>query len=65
MGQKWIIDVLADLEAFARDNNLPNVADCLVETAKVARSEVRTMSCEVMDGTTRSQRADGDVLREA
>lgn len=65
MGQKWIIDVLADLEAFARDNNLPNVADSLSETAKVARSEIRTMSGEVPNGTKRGQRANRDVFSEA
>ena len=65
MGQKWIIDVLAALEAFARDNDLPKLADCLVESARVARSEVRAATYEVVNGTTRARRDIEGGLREA
>ncbi|RYH04566.1 hypothetical protein EU805_04200 [Salipiger sp. IMCC34102] len=61
MGQKWIIDVLDDLEAFARENDLPSVAGCLRDAVEAAKNEVRTMSREVMDGTERGQRTDGGI----
>ena len=40
MGQKWILDVLADLESFAAQNDLPAVAERLRETVEVALHEV-------------------------
>ena len=42
MGQKWIIDVIADLRDFADRNGLPLLANQLDVTALVARSEIET-----------------------
>jgi len=43
MGQKWIIDVIADLRAFADQNGLPLLAQQLGVTSSVAQSEITTM----------------------
>ena len=43
MGQKWIIDVIADLRAFADQNGLPLLAHQLDVTSCVARAEIATM----------------------
>jgi hypothetical protein len=40
MGQRWIIDVLADLKTFAERNDLPLLAAELEECAQVAVSEL-------------------------
>ena len=42
MGQKWIIDVIADLRDFADRNGLPLLANQLEVTASVARIEIDT-----------------------
>lgn len=44
MGQKWIIDVIADLRAFADQNGLPLLAHQLDVTATVAQSEIALMT---------------------
>ena len=44
MGQKWIIDVLADLESFAFKNGLPMVANQMREAAVVASAEIASTS---------------------
>lgn len=46
MGRDWIIDVLADLRSFARDNDLPLLRAQLEEAALVAQVEIasHTMS---------------------
>jgi len=43
MGQKWIIDVLADLHAFADQNGLPLLAHQLDVTACVAKAEIASV----------------------
>mgnify|MGYP000194534109 CR=1 FL=1 len=40
MGQDWIIDVLADLRCFARNNNLPLLTAQLEEAGLVAEVEI-------------------------
>ncbi len=40
MGNKWIIDVLADLRAFADLNGLPELAGKLDEATTVAKAEI-------------------------
>jgi hypothetical protein len=40
MGRDWIIDVLADLRSFARDNDLPLLRAQLEEAALVAQVEI-------------------------
>lgn len=44
MGNKWIIDVLADLKSFAHTNGLVLLADQLEQTANVATAEIATKS---------------------
>lgn len=43
MGQKWIIDVIADLRAFADQNDLPLLAHQLEVTSCVAQAELASM----------------------
>jgi hypothetical protein len=43
-GHRWIIDVLADLKAFAEQNNLPLLAAQLGETALVAQIEIAQLA---------------------
>ncbi|WP_108813788.1 hypothetical protein [Loktanella sp. Alg231-35] len=40
MGQDWIIDVLADLRSFARQNDMPLLSEQLEEAALVASVEI-------------------------
>ncbi|WP_342068886.1 hypothetical protein [Yoonia algicola] len=40
MGRDWIIDVLADLRSFARDNDLPLLRAQLEEAELVAQVEI-------------------------
>ena len=54
MGQKWIIDVIADLRAFADQNGLPLLAHQLDVTSTVARAEIATM----MEGAPRAANVD-------
>ena len=43
MGQKWIIDVIADLRAFADQNGLPLLASQLDVTSTVAQAELASV----------------------
>ena len=43
MAQDWILDVLSDLKTFARDNEMPALAEQLDDTAIVAMSEIAAM----------------------
>ena len=40
MGNKWILDVLADLQAFAEANEMPRLADQIELTSIVAAAEI-------------------------
>lgn len=40
MKNKWILDVLADMRAFARTNDLPRLAEALDDTALIAAAEL-------------------------
>ncbi len=42
MGNDWIIHVLADLQTFAKGNDLPLLAVQLEQTALVATAEITT-----------------------
>lgn len=44
MGRKWIIDVLADLRAFAETNDLPLLAAELKQAAVVAEGELGSVA---------------------
>lgn len=50
MGHKWIIDVLADLEAFAVNNDLPSLAGELRKTAFVASAEIASIDDQAPSG---------------
>lgn len=54
MGQKWIIDVIADLRAFADQNGLPLLAHQLEVTSTVAQAEIATM----LEGAPRAANTD-------
>ncbi|MEJ6508365.1 MAG: hypothetical protein QNK87_13560 [Octadecabacter sp.] len=43
MGQKWVIDVIADLRTFADQNGLPLLAAQLDVTSTVAQSEIASV----------------------
>lgn len=49
MGKTWILDVLADLKAFADANDLPRLADQLAITQEVAVSEIAATDEETTD----------------
>lgn len=49
MGKTWILDVLADLKAFAAANDLPRLASQLAATQKVAESEIAASKDEILD----------------
>ncbi|MBS0124660.1 hypothetical protein KB874_10980 [Aestuariicoccus sp. KMU-90] len=40
MGHDWILDVLADLQTFARANGMPTLAAQLSDASFVARAEI-------------------------
>ena len=42
MSKTWIVDVLADLQMFAKTNDLPLLADQLADTTIVAMAELAT-----------------------
>jgi len=44
MTNKWILDVLADLRAFAEANDMPRLADQLEVSAIVAAAEMVSVS---------------------
>ncbi len=43
MANEWILDVLADLKAFARNNDLPAVASGLDDLSVVAAAEIASV----------------------
>ncbi|MEP4509566.1 MAG: hypothetical protein ABJP90_06105 [Paracoccaceae bacterium] len=43
MRREWILDVLSDLKSFARDNNMPALAEQLDDTSIVAMAEIATL----------------------
>jgi len=46
MANEWILDVLADLKAFARNNGLPAVASGIDDLSVVASAELRSAEGE-------------------
>ncbi len=54
MQRDWILDVLADLEAFSSANGLPKLAEQLADTKLIAAAEIASQSefaQECLDGT--------------
>ena len=61
MGNKWIIDVLADLQSFAQANGLPLLVDQLEQTANVATAEIATTSEGAMRATYYDDKQTGQL----
>ena len=59
MGRDWIIDVLADLRRFARDNDLPLLTAQLEEARLVAEVEIASHP----DASANKQSGDADAMR--
>lgn len=57
MGRDWIIDVLADLRSFARENDLPLLSAQLEEAGLVAEVEIASFP----EGAQHALQADGDA----
>ena len=49
MRHNWIIDVLADLQAYAELNNLAAIAVAAGQTLAVARAEIAALAPEGVD----------------
>ncbi len=60
MGRDWIIDVLADLRSFARDNDLPMLRAQLEEAELVAQVEIASRALP----DARHQAGDHDGMLE-
>ena len=60
MGHEWIIDVLADLKTFAKQNDLPLLAVQLEDSALVASAEIAT----VAENTSPIKRGDSAGTRQ-
>ena len=58
MGQKWVIDVIADLRTFADQNGLPLLAAQLDVTSTVAQSEIAS----VFEGAPRASNVNASEL---
>ena len=58
MGNKWIIDVLADLRTFAQQNDLPLLADQLVTVSHIAAVEIASEVEGAPLKTARSEQTD-------
>ncbi|AXI47746.1 hypothetical protein C1J03_18090 [Sulfitobacter sp. SK012] len=65
MRSDWILDVLADLRAFAMSNDLPALAEQLDDTAIVALGEIAALeerTAVQTNGNTSTGRTDfGDI----
>lgn len=58
MGREWIIDVLADLRIFARENELPLLTAQLEEARLVAEVEIASLP----DKVPRPSRAETETV---
>ncbi len=58
MGQKWIIDVIADLRIFSDQNGLPLLAAQMDVASTVAQAEIAS----VFEGAPRAANADASEL---
>ena len=65
MGQKWIIDVLSDLQAFAWQNDLPLLANQLEQTVLAARAEIAPMPKGTPPAVIGDGAETGNISREA
>lgn len=60
MGQDWIIDVLADLQSFARQNDMPLLSAQLEEAETIAAVEIASRT----EMASRLTRGDGAESRQ-
>ena len=58
MGRDWIIDVLADLRRFARENDLPLLSAQLAEAGLVAEVEIASLP----DAPSQQPRAENESM---
>jgi len=61
LGNKWIIDVLADLKSFAQSNGLVLLADHLEQTASVATAEIAATSEGAMHAQSHDEKQTGQL----
>lgn len=65
MSNIWMLDVLADLRAFADQNGMPRLADRLVETAALAAEELAVREGEGTSGADDAAATSGNGARGA
>lgn len=63
MNNKWILDVLTDLKAFAHLNGLPGLAIELDRTARVAEAEIAEGRTEGTIASSRNPMESGEFSR--
>ncbi|WP_420557133.1 hypothetical protein [Roseovarius sp.] len=63
MQNEWILDVLADLRTFARQNGLAELAEQIDDTRLVAAAELVSKSTPAREGTTGYERATATAAR--
>ena len=63
MANEWILDVLADLETFARDNGLPALASGIDDLGVVAATELAMSDEGASVSVQREFGQAGNVLR--
>lgn len=63
MGHNWILDVLADLKAFAQQNELPILAEQLADASLVAAAEISSQDEGTPEGVRGHDAQAGDVYR--
>jgi hypothetical protein len=59
MRSDWILDVLADLKAFALSSNLPALAEQLDDTALMALAEIAALEERMHSAANGQDRPDG------
>jgi hypothetical protein len=64
MSDNWMIEVLADLRNFAKNNSMAKLAEQLDDTIHIAASELAPQMGEMKGAECRSDEA-GDVLQPA
>lgn len=64
MGHDWIIDVLADLRSFARQNDLPHLSAQLDEAIIVATAEVSAVRGYAASWSAEERLHDGSISKD-
>lgn len=63
MQNEWILDVLADLRTFARQNGLGELAEQIDDTRLVAAAELASKSAPAREGTIGYERSTAAAAR--